>query len=182
MPIGPSASRKATSPTVDTVYQLYSEYVFRVVRRLGVSEAQVEDAVQDVFLVVLRRAPDFEGRSSVRTWVFGIALRVARAYRRKAARAHSELSNVELASRQSGPDAQAAVAQEVRLLMALLKALPDEQREVFVLSEIEGLTAPEVAAVVEIPLNTVYSRLRLGRERFQSAYRRVQRRELGGVS
>src|SRR5690606_10420520 len=70
-------------PPLDRLYDLHADYVFRVLRRLGVDAAHVEDAVQDVFMVVLSRADGFEGRSSLRTWLYGIALRVARTHRRR---------------------------------------------------------------------------------------------------
>lgn len=165
-------AERAASLEVGEVYRLYGDYVFRVLRRMGVPEPQVEDAVQDVFMVVLRRAHTFVGHSSVRTWVFGIALRVARAHRRGAARKHDEVAETELRASGPGPAEQAEHAEDVRLLMRLLDGLSEEQREVFVLSEVEGLTAPEMADALGVNVNTVYSRLRLARERFQAGYRR----------
>src|SRR5262245_44836563 len=71
------------APTLDAIYEAHVAYVWRVVQRLGVPESSADDAVQDVFLVVHRKLDGFEGRSSIRTWLYGIALRVARDHRRK---------------------------------------------------------------------------------------------------
>ncbi len=154
-------------------FRLYEEQVdfaWRMVERLGVPLHAVEDAVQDVFLVVHRRLAEFRGESSVRTWVGGICIRVARDYRRSQSRklAREEPAGApELEEARPGPEAQLEHARDLALVRALLGQLPEEQREVFVMAECEGLTAPEISAATGAGLNTVYSRLRLGRARFE---------------
>jgi RNA polymerase sigma-70 factor (ECF subfamily) len=165
----------ASSLDVGSVYEQHFEFVWRVVRRLGVAERYVDDAVQDVFIVVHRRLGEFEGRSSLKTWLFGIARRVARDHRRRARRKDraGELPSGGLAD----PTAQtpleaAAAAQQVRTLHEILAELGEAQREVFVLAELEQMTAPEIADALAVKLNTVYSRLRAARAVFNKAVAR----------
>ena len=163
-------------PSFDEVYQLHFDFVWRSVCRLGVAERSADDAVQDVFIVVHRKLAEFEGRSSIKTWLFAIARRVAHDHRRRAQRKDraGELPE-SLADEHTGSPRDAAETSEaVRVLRELLAALPDEQREVFVLAELEQMTAPEIAEAVTANVNTVYSRLRLARAAFNKAVARRQ--------
>lgn len=147
----------------EDVYEEHFEFVWRSVRRLGVPDAAVDDAVQDVFVVVHRRGSEFEGRSSVRTWLFGIVVHVARAYRRrKSLDAVADPDTLEDSGRR-GPQAAAEAAEAMRVLYEVLDTLDDDKREVFVLMELEEMTAPEAADVLSVKLNTVYTRLRAAR-------------------
>ena len=155
---------------LDQVYAEHAGFVFRVLRGMGVNEHLVADAVQDVFVVVHRRLPEFDGGAALRTWLFEIAYRVARDYRRKAQRAHShEPLPAELRDAGPGPAEHAERNAALRLLHALLDQLDDDKRAVLVLAEIEGLTAPEIAEITGVPLNTVYTRLRRARLALSSA-------------
>lgn len=174
------ALRMAQSPRLaagapvafDEAYDATFELAWRTLRRLGVSSAHLDDAAQDVFVVVHRRLSDFEGRSSLRTWVAGIAVRVASEYRRHA-RPHVDVDELdsELVDPAPGPLDQYSRAQAQALVRQLLRSLGAEQREVFVLTELEGMSVPEVAEAVGIKLNTAYSRLRLARQAFNAALR-----------
>src|SRR5687768_16217272 len=73
-------------PPVHEIFREYAPFVYRVLRRLGVSEAEVEDVCQEVFIVVHRRLPEFEGRSQLRTWIYAIAVRRASGHARRAYR------------------------------------------------------------------------------------------------
>jgi RNA polymerase sigma-70 factor (ECF subfamily) len=161
-------------PSFAEVYSAHVDFVWRSARRLGISEAHVEDVVQDVFVTVHRRLPDFEGRSAIKTWLFGIALRVVRDYRRRDRRKPSDpLPERELADVGGRtPEHHAVKAQRVRVLHILLGRLTEEQREVFVLSELEQMTAPEIAAALGLNVNTVYSRVRAARQAFERALQR----------
>ena len=164
----------------DVIYDELFEFVWRSARRLGVHEASVDDVAQDVFLVVHRRLDAFEGRSSVKTWLFGITLRVVSDWRRTKRRKGGLLelpAEDRLASSVVGPDGDLEREQSARLLQALLLELDDDKREVFVMVELEELSAPEVASVLSIPLNTVYSRLRVAREEFERALSRHRAKE-----
>ena len=87
----PSAEPQAPVLDLATVYEAYFRYVWRCLRSLGVRDSQLEDALQDVFIVVQRRLPEFDGRAAVRTWLYAIALRVARKYRERARREPASL-------------------------------------------------------------------------------------------
>lgn len=170
--------------TFEHIYQQYFDFVWRSARRLGVSENAVDDVVQDVFLVVHRRLRDFEGRSSMKTWIFGITLRVIsdhrRTIRRKGGLAPLPDDEV-LGDRGEGPVAALEKRQAARVLHALLEELDDEKRTVFVLAELEELGAKEIAELVGVPVNTVYSRLRAAREAFDGALARYRAKERGGL-
>jgi RNA polymerase sigma-70 factor (ECF subfamily) len=154
------------------VYEANFRYVWRCLRSLGVHDAQLDDALQDVFVVVQRRLPEFDGRVQLRTWLYAIALRISRKYRERWRREPASLET----ARESQPElvltqsAEGAALSNERLALAhaALEALSDEQREVFVLARVEQMSAPEIASVIEVPLNTVYSRLRAARLAFEA--------------
>lgn len=160
--------------TFDRVYDRWFDFVWRSVRRLGVPDASVDDAVQDVFVVVHRRLGDFEGRSTIKTWLFGIAMRVAKDHRRSASRRRpTEPLRESLVDAPCGcPMERAAQNEAVRLLHALLEQLDDEKRAVFVMAELEQMSVPEIAETLDVNLNTVYSRLRAARAAFEKAVAR----------
>jgi len=151
----------------DAVYETYFDFVWRNLRRLGVEESSVDDAAHDVFLVVHRQLAQFDGRSH-KSWLFAIAQRVAWHYRRAVARRRTDpLVEDDLrADARSSPDECHDRREACELVNRLLDHLPDERRTVFVLSELEQLSMPEVAEMLGIPLNTAYSRLRLARRDF----------------
>lgn len=154
-------------PAMDpaTLFREHAPYVWRALRRLGVHEADVEDVCQEVFLVVLRRQGDFEGRSSVRTWIYGIAVRVASDYRRSA-RVRREVLTAEVPEGSQGAPQHEALAlrESAAALDRLLDMLDEGKRAVFVLYEIEQLTIGQVAEAVGCPLQTAYSRLLAARK------------------
>src|SRR6478735_3995219 len=177
----PSAEPQAPVLDVATVYEAYFRYVWRCLRSLGIRDSQLEDALQDVFIVVQRRLPEFDGRAELRTWLYAIALRIARKYRDRARREPSSLE----AAREQTPElpaapeigADAALSHE-RLALArrALSVLDDDKREIFVLARVEQMSAPEIAEVLGIPLNTVYSRLRAARLAFEAEITRLRGR------
>jgi RNA polymerase sigma-70 factor, ECF subfamily len=148
----------------DVVYGQNVQFVWRVLRGMGVSDALVEDAVQDVFVVVHRRLAQFDGRHAIRTWLFAIAYRVAREHMRRARRVRQqEPLEHQLRDAAPMPDESAERSQALRVLSELLDRLDDEKRAVLVLTDIEGMTAQEIAAATGVGLNTVYTRLRRAR-------------------
>lgn len=164
----------------DALYEEEFAFVWRSCRRLGVADAALDDVVQEVFLVVHRRFHDFERRSSLRTWLFGIVVGVVRNHRRTARRKDPPGSGEDaddLPSPGLEPHAHAEQAEAARLVHRLLDALDEDKREVFVLAELEQLTAPEIAAALALNLNTVYSRLRAARLEFERALERERARE-----
>ena len=166
-----------TALSFDAVYAENVAFVWRVLRTFGVSEAQLEDAVQDVFVVVRRRLPEFEGRSSLKTWLFAIALRVAQSMRRSVARqAPGEPALEAETEAELAPDVQADRSRAVELGVRLLNELDADKRTVFILAELEQLPASEIGEALGIPLFTVYSRLRAARREFNAALARERAR------
>jgi RNA polymerase sigma-70 factor, ECF subfamily len=170
----------------EEVYAEHFPFVWRSVRRLGVDPSAVDDTVQEIFLVVHRRLAEFEARASMKTWLFGIVLRVVRQHRRTLRRKPAQLGGAaamdpdvegvrDAAGR--GPHEQMAEREAVRALHAILDEIDDEKRAVFVLAELEQMTVPEIAEAVEANVNTVYSRLRAARRDFDQAVLRHRARD-----
>jgi RNA polymerase sigma-70 factor (ECF subfamily) len=176
-------SAHETAPAVlssfEDVYHAHFPFVWRSAKRLGVRDASLDDAVQEVFVVVHRRLADFEGRSSLKTWLFGITLRVVRDHRRSARRrdAGSEVDPDTLRAAGGGPAECAENSEAVRLLHALLDELDDERREIFVMAELEQMTMPEIAEALHLNVNTAYARLRAARQEFEQALARHRARD-----
>jgi len=186
--VGPSGPAAAVKPALDfdEVYEAHVTFVWRSLHRFGVPAQRLDDAVQDVFLVVHRRLGEFEQRSSPTTWLYGIVVRVARDYRRKAQRRESAaLSSPPealdaLRGGGSGPFEHAAQSEAIRLLNELIEGMDERKREVFLLAELEQMTAPEIASALGIETSTVYSRLHAARATFEDALRSRRARESGG--
>jgi RNA polymerase sigma-70 factor (ECF subfamily) len=167
---GGNPARDARSADFADIYQTYFDFVWRSLRRLGVIEHELDDVAQEVFLVVHKRLDDFEGRSSVRTWLFGIVLRVASQHRRTARRRPEHSLPADLPERRSSDPHEATVqAQTRQLVYELLDELDYDKRVVLVLAELEQMTAPEIAESLSLSVNTVYSRLRAARREFEAA-------------
>jgi RNA polymerase sigma-70 factor (ECF subfamily) len=161
--------------TFDAIYEDSLDFVWRSLQSLGVRDDTLDDAVQDVFLVVHRRLADFEARSSVRTWVFGIAIRVARDHRRRRQRKGGLAPlDFEIASLGPGPYEEAERAEALREIAYVLEQLDEDKREIFVLAEMEQLTAPEISAALGVNVNTIYSRVRAARRQFDEAVARLR--------
>lgn len=151
----------------------HSAFVWRVLFHLGVPRNRLEDASQEVFVAMLRALPRFEGRSSLRTWIYGTCRNVALTEARRA-RERTEIPTAEL------PESVVQPAQEGELwikraherLVAALSQLEEEQRQVFVLFELEELSMEEIARTLGAPLRTCYSRLEKARERVHAELRR----------
>lgn len=172
------ASVPVEVPPFAEVYQRNFDFVWRTARRLGIPDGSVDDVAQEVFIVVHRKLPEFEGRSSLKTWLFAISRRVVSDHRRrlKRQRPHTPFPDDRMADAGASPQERAARHEAAMLLHAFLDSLPDEQREVFVLSELEQMTAPEIGEATDVKLNTVYSRLRLARKAFERVVARHQAR------
>jgi len=187
----PSTAVASPAPGRDELDTLYADIVdlaWRALRRLGVPEPVLPDAVQDTLLVVHRRRDEFRGEASFRTWVYGIVLRVASGYRRSARRASRVFDRQQPqaldAAASSAPSPFEQLEQRVasELLHELLDELSGEVREVFVLVELEELTVEAAAAALGLRASTCKSRLRSARREFDAAVRRERaRRSAGGL-
>ena len=164
------------------VYEAEFDFVFRTVRRLGVAESAAEDVAQEVFVVVHKSLARFEGRSAIRTWLFGIARNVAYRHRRALGRripaAPGQEWAVEAAHDETARSAHdlAERSEAARVIDALLESMDDEKREAFVLVELEEMSMPEVAEALGINVNTAYTRLRAARKQFEEALARHRAR------
>jgi RNA polymerase sigma-70 factor, ECF subfamily len=162
----------------EAVYRAQFAFVWRSLRRLGVPEADTPDAAQEVFLVVHRRLAEFEGRAKLTTWLFRMCFRIASDHSRRAHVRHEVNNDAALeALTDPGGDAEQRSEQQddLRMLEAALSTMSLEHRTVFVLFELEGLTSVEIAEVLELPLGTVYSRLRRARALFERAIKQRTR-------
>ena len=163
---------------VDQIFREHGPFVWRALRRLGVAPSDVDDAVQEVFVVVHRKLEDYEGRSQMRTWLYSIAVRVAAAQRRRAHARHevpTEQMVADQPASSSTPEAAAAQREALVLLDRALDELDDDKRAVFVLYEVEGLEMPDVARALACPVQTAYSRLHAARKEVEKSMRRAMR-------
>jgi RNA polymerase sigma-70 factor (ECF subfamily) len=155
------------TPDFATIYRAHVDPLWRFLERLGVPPRHLEDATQDTFVIAHRQLNAFRGDSSLNTWLHGIALKVAKDYRRTDQRKGSwEALSDTTVDPGTAPDEATARRQELELVLSLLEQLDETHRTVFVLVEFEGLTSPEVAALTETNVNTVSTRLRAARLRF----------------
>jgi RNA polymerase sigma-70 factor (ECF subfamily) len=157
------------------VYREHATWVWRVGRALGVSTLHIDDVVHDVFLVVRRRLPDFDRKRSLRAWLAGITRRVAGHLRRKLAREDRRLRALPEPEPVRSPHEAMHDKDAARLVERFLDSLDADKRVAFVLMEIEGLTAREVAEVCGTNPRTVYSRVRAAKERFAAFAAEVER-------
>ena len=167
------------APAFAAAYREHHAFVWRILRHLGVPPAQVDDRLQDVFLVVYRRWHAIDPAVSLRSWLYGIARRVAADQHRGDRRAARRLEAVPTPMPGPGPEQLLANAEAADFVDEFLAGLDAGRREVFVLAEVEHLSAPEIAAATGIKLKTVYSRLRVARELFARAIDRRIRAERG---
>ncbi|HSS37864.1 MAG TPA: sigma-70 family RNA polymerase sigma factor [Polyangia bacterium] len=184
----PAAPAEAARPTFAELFESHFAFVWRTAHRLGAPEFSLDDIVQETFVVAYRRQREFEGRSSTKTWLYGIVFNLVRSHRRHLGTSPHGVPRPEqrtdpdlLADGRDGPHEWAAKREAARFVDEFLAVLSDEQRDVFVLAELEELTAPEVAIVLGVPLNTVYSRLRLARVEFSKAVARRRARSERGL-
>lgn len=155
------------------LYEAHVDFVWRNLRRLGVSESDADDSTQEVFVIAHRRFDEFADRGhGPRAWLFQIVLRVASGVRRHHRR-HPEVPDGGMAVDRETIDAPQADAfarrEALSKLDAALATIDMARRAVLVLHEIEEMTAPEIAEILGIPLNTVYSRLRIARIELEQA-------------
>lgn len=160
------------------------DFVWRSLRRLGLSPVDADDGAQEVFLVASRKLSSILLESEKR-FLFATALRVASTRRRGQKRRREEprswlgeeTPEPERERSEPGPERLAELSHARRELSQILDAMKDEQRAVFVLYELEELTVPEIASLLELPIGTVSSRLRGAREEFEASLKRLRARE-----
>lgn len=170
-----SAARPEGTPTAEGLFRENGAFAWRVLRRLGVAESDADDVCQEVFVTVHRRIASFEGRSSPRTWLYGICVRTASEYRKRAVnRRELAVAPLHEAAIEANQESDAALREARAMLDRILESLDDDKREIFVLYEIEELPMTEVALAVGCPLQTAYSRLHAARRDVDALVRRLQ--------
>ena len=171
-------SEQDACATPEQAFEQHFSMVWRSLRRLGVAPSALDDAAQDVFLVLHRRWLDFQHQSSLKTWIYGILLRVASDHKRRARRERARWSPepAELESPTESPDRILQQREASHLLHLALGQIDDKERQMLVLVDLEEGSVVEAAEALGINLNTAYSRLRRGRQSFEKALRAASSR------
>ena len=184
----PTGASAPDRPTFAQIYDDYFAFVWRSALRLGTPRANIDDIVQEIFIIANDRLPGFEGRSTVKTWLFGIVLNVVRTHRRSLAAKQPHALRPEiladadvLPDPAEGPHERVTKAEAARILDRVLEDVDDEKREVFVLSELEEMSGPAVAEALELNLKTAYARIHAARRAFERALQRHRARQKGGA-
>jgi len=169
----------ARTVDIDALYAEHAPFIGRVLTRLTGDGAHVDDLIQETFLVAFRKRATYDGRAAHRTWLYGIAARLALRHRRGVGRWLRALGGLgdEPAERiVVAPDRDLDRARARAVVQDVLAHIPFKQREVFVLYELEELDGNAIAALLDIPINTVWTRLHHARKRFAEAmHRRIRR-------
>lgn len=165
----------AEAVDVGRLFDAHAAFLLRVVGRVTGSKDRAEDVVQRVFLIAHEKRDTLSDREEIRGWLYRVAMNVIRHERRSLAR-RARLSNALAEAPEpegtAPPDAQVQSAEQAARVRACIEKLPMDQREVFVLYELEELRGGEIAELLSIPENTVWSRLRLARARFKRHWAR----------
>lgn len=166
-----SGPQRPSLAEFERIYTAEFAFVWRVLRRFGVQQEQLEDAAQDVFVVWVRRGAELGRLASVRTCLYGISRRVAADLRRTAARTqrrHDALAAA-VQDRNDSVERTLETRHALTVVDRALQELPEIQRETYWLAEVEGLSAHQIGAALRVSPNTVSSRLRLARQRLAVA-------------
>jgi len=171
--LGPGRSTPPV-PSFEDIYKQYFDFVWSSARHLGAERDAVDDVVQDVFLVIHSKLATLQRPEALRSWIYGIVRRIASDYRRSKRTREFAGATLGAELRMSQPYQPSPLEiternAEVELLESVLAKLDELKREIFVMVEILEMTVPEVARVLEIPLDTAYSRLRRARQSFDEA-------------
>jgi RNA polymerase sigma-70 factor (ECF subfamily) len=164
---GWSLDSESAADEFAVVFGTHANFVWRVLRRLGVPDADAEDALQEVFIVVSRKLDEYQERGTIRSWLFAISRQVASHYRRTEARRQRKETIVPKAPACDDPHDAAMKREAVAIVQEFLGQLDEARAIVFFLSEVEGMAAPEIASLLGANVNTVYGRLRLSRKQFE---------------
>ena len=165
-------------PTFREVFEQELPFVYNSLRRMGIRAADLPDVTQEVFATVASVLADYDPTRPLRPWLFGIAYRVGLRYADVAHRRREVPAEVpEVPDSTPGADVAIERREARDLARAALETIEPNRRAVLVLSHLEGLSAPEIAEALQIPVNTAYSRLNRARQEFADAARRLGWRE-----
>ncbi len=175
-----SAPGQAQHHDAAALFRAHAAFVANFLHRLGSQPAEVDDLVQEVFLVAHRRGGFIEdGRARPTTWLAEIAIRVASVARRSKRRSREQPDQdrvIDAHSREVDPSRAAETTEALDRVQHALDSLEPERRAIFVLFELQGEPCSAIAASFEIPIGTVYSRLHKARKQFKEAHARLQNR------
>jgi RNA polymerase sigma-70 factor (ECF subfamily) len=164
-------------PDFRALFEEHFGYVWNALRHFGIRDSDLEDLAHEVFLRVHERLGECDASRPLRPWLFAFAYRVAAAHRRLARhRVEVVGANVESVDFACRADDELIRREDRELALAALEAIEIDRRAVFILHEIDGVPIPEVAAAIAIPTGTAYSRLRLARQEFNAAVKRLRLR------
>ena len=170
------------SSSFSELFRTHVKYVWKAARRLGLTPAEADDAVQETFLTAHRRAGAYDARGFERSWLFGILYNVVlhhrRSHQRRTARTEDGFDLDVLPGLSSvAPDERAETSEGARILDEILVGLEPERRAVLVLAEFEERPVSEIAEILGINVSTATSRLRLAREQVEAAIARRRARD-----
>lgn len=162
---------------VAALYHEHGAFVWRSLRHLGVRPADLDDALQEVFMVVHRKYDTWDGVSAIRTWLFGIARMVSMNMRKRAhVRREQPVASPPEELEPNQPDGLVGDARAFEQAMQIIERLPEELRLVFTLYEIDEMSMKDAAEALGVPLQTAYSRLHRARALFEEAARQFRSR------
>ncbi len=172
--VDPDDGARVTHLDGGSLFRAHARFVASFLARLGVERPELDDAVQEVFLIAHRRGGFVEGAAQPTTWLAEIALRIASGMRRSRRRRDNAHAAVLVPDKTDAtPFESLAAAESLARVQRALDTLRLEHRAVFILYEIEGASCESIAAGMQIPIGTVYSRLHAARRGFQDAYARL---------
>lgn len=149
--------------TLAALYEAQLDWVIATLRRLGVRDAEVDDAAHELFLVVHRKLDAYDATRPLRPWLFGIAYRVARDHLRRGS-ARLRLVAATEPAQAVDLESQAGARHQLARVQRALDTLDYERRATFVMYEFDGFAVPEIAEILGCPANTLYSHLRRARK------------------
>ena len=164
---------------IGEAYQEHAPFIARVIQQLTGAGPHVDDLLQETFIVAYKKRNQFEGRSALRTWLYGIAKNLCMHHKRGLARFLNFKEKLQTAptSEARRPDQNLEVSRELELAESVITSLSFKQREVFVLYELEEMEGPEIAELLNIPIGTVWTRLHKARQVFQAKLEKKKMRE-----
>jgi RNA polymerase sigma-70 factor, ECF subfamily len=180
----PAPNERSSDARFEQIFASEFDYVFHTLRRLGVRSAELPDVTHDVFVAVYRKLGDYDPDRPIRPWLFGFSFRIAKDHRALARHGrevrsdprhgHGEVEAEELPD--STPDAEVSLDRKRSrdLVLLALDEMELEKRALVVMHDLDGLGVPAIAELLEIPLNTAYSRLRLARDQFRATLLRLR--------
>ena len=157
------------APSWRVFFDTHSQFVTRVVRRFGGRGIELEDAVQDVFLVLFQRLHEFQGQAQITTWIYRICANVGSDYRRRRARrerAQAFLQRLPFVGGPRTPAQDAEAHDDWQLVEKILSTISAKRREAFILCELEELSGEEAAKILDVPMATVRTRAHYARQDF----------------